>query len=160
VENCQIVLGEDVELRIAPTGILQGCRIFRRGSTVVAGRKTDELPEGTLPTETGSHRTDPSPESYPAAKALGRSARDGSRIGDEPPSDRNDLLHEVTAEVDQMLSVRQAAEMMSVHTGTLRRWIQAGRLRATKPGRHWRIPERSLRELVEKGSGEPEPRAR
>ena len=59
-----------------------------------------------------------------------------------------------------LFGVRQAAEMMSVHTGTLRRWIQAGRLRATKPGRHWRIPERSLRELVEKGSGEPEPRAR
>jgi excisionase family DNA binding protein len=163
VENCQIVLGEDVELKIAPTGLLQGCRIVGRGFVRGAAHRVDELPAGTAPTENEFDRPAPSPTGHPIGGTIRRSPSDGSPQGAHPRTERHDLpprANSEVAQVEKMLSVRQAAEMMNVHTGTLHRWIRAGRLKAAKPGRHWRIPESSLRELIEKGNREPGPSAR
>jgi excisionase family DNA binding protein len=38
---------------------------------------------------------------------------------------------------------------------TVRRWIKAGKLKATRPGRDYRIPESALRELVEESEISP-----
>lgn len=47
------------------------------------------------------------------------------------------------------LTVEQAAGRLQVAPYTLRAWIKRGKLRAFRPGREWRIPERALEELAE-----------
>ena len=54
-----------------------------------------------------------------------------------------------------MLTVKQVAERLQVHAGTVRRWLESRELRGVnlrgKAG--WRIPESALREfLKERGS--------
>lgn len=46
------------------------------------------------------------------------------------------------------LTVEQAAGRLQVAPYTLRAWIKRGKLRAFRPGREWRIPERALEELA------------
>jgi excisionase family DNA binding protein len=47
------------------------------------------------------------------------------------------------------------AGRLGVSERTVRRWIKAGKLKATRPGRDYRIPESALRELVEEGAVSP-----
>ena len=47
------------------------------------------------------------------------------------------------------------AGRLGVSERTVRRWIKAGKLKATRPGRDYRIPESALRELVEEGEVSP-----
>jgi excisionase family DNA binding protein len=47
------------------------------------------------------------------------------------------------------------AGRLGVSERTVRRWIKAGKLKATRPGRDYRIPESALRELVEEGKVSP-----
>jgi len=47
------------------------------------------------------------------------------------------------------------AGRLGVSERTVRRWIKAGKLRATRPGRDYRIPESALRELIEEGEVSP-----
>jgi putative resolvase len=51
--------------------------------------------------------------------------------------------------MEKMFSVRAAADLLSVHKETILRWIAAGKIKAVKPGRDWRIPESALRAVVE-----------
>ena len=52
------------------------------------------------------------------------------------------------------LSVRDIAELFQVCPKTVRRWIKAGHLPATKLGRDWRIARSDLRSLAEQhGNG-------
>lgn len=48
----------------------------------------------------------------------------------------------------EYLSVRQVAEVFSVHTKTVRRWIASGDLPATRLGRDWRIARTDLKALA------------
>jgi excisionase family DNA binding protein len=48
-----------------------------------------------------------------------------------------------------MFTVEEAAKHFKVTTKTIRNWIVEGRLKASKPGRHWRIPESAIRALSE-----------
>jgi excisionase family DNA binding protein len=50
------------------------------------------------------------------------------------------------------------AGRLGVSERTVRRWIKAGKLKATRPGRDYRIPESALRELVEEGEVFPKGR--
>jgi excisionase family DNA binding protein len=50
---------------------------------------------------------------------------------------------------DRHLSLSEVAGSMGVSERTVRRWIKAGRLKAYKPGRDYRIPDAALREFVE-----------
>jgi excisionase family DNA binding protein len=47
------------------------------------------------------------------------------------------------------------AGRLGVSERTVRRWIKDGKLKATRPGRDYRIPESALRELVEEGEVSP-----
>jgi excisionase family DNA binding protein len=47
------------------------------------------------------------------------------------------------------------AGRLGVSERTVRRWIKTGKLKATRPGRDYRIPESALRELVEEGEVSP-----
>jgi excisionase family DNA binding protein len=47
------------------------------------------------------------------------------------------------------------AGRLGVSERTVRRWIKAGKLKATRPGRDYRIPESALRALVEEGEVSP-----
>ena len=51
------------------------------------------------------------------------------------------------------LTVPEAAEALRVHDETVRRWLQAGRLRGTKlPGRgDWRIPQAEIDRILMSG---------
>jgi putative resolvase len=49
---------------------------------------------------------------------------------------------------DQTRSLSEVAGLMGVSERTVRRWIKAGRLKAYKPGRDYRIPETGLRALI------------
>lgn len=55
------------------------------------------------------------------------------------------------------LSVDQAAERLGVHANTVYRMIVAGRIRATRAGRLWRIPQSELGRIE---TQEPPPGAR
>jgi excisionase family DNA binding protein len=57
--------------------------------------------------------------------------------------------------VEQHLSLAEAAEQMGISERTARRWIKSGKLRASKPGRDYWIPESALAELVEESEVRP-----
>ena len=57
--------------------------------------------------------------------------------------------------VEEHLSLAEAAERMGISERTARRWIKSGKLRASKPGRDYWIPERALTELVEESEVSP-----
>lgn len=56
---------------------------------------------------------------------------------------------------EQHLSLSDVARVMGVSERTVRRWIQAGKLRAYKPGRDYRISETALREFIEESEVSP-----
>ncbi len=60
---------------------------------------------------------------------------------------------------DQTRSLSEVAGLMGVSERTVRRWIKAGRLRAYKPGRDYRIPESSLRAFIEESEISPKAQA-
>jgi excisionase family DNA binding protein len=47
------------------------------------------------------------------------------------------------------------AGRLGVSERTVRRWIQAGKLKATRPGRDYRIPESAVQALIEEGEVSP-----
>ena len=47
-------------------------------------------------------------------------------------------------EVEALVTVSDAAEVLQVHRETIYRWIRDGRLQAFKIGHAWRIPKESL----------------
>jgi len=52
---------------------------------------------------------------------------------------------------ERLYSQDEAAEILQVSKVTLGRWLRAGKVRAVKVGRSWRIPESSLDEVARKG---------
>lgn len=56
---------------------------------------------------------------------------------------------------DRQLSLSEVAGLMGVSERTVRRWIKAGKLRAFKPGRDYRIPESAVRTFVEESEISP-----
>lgn len=56
---------------------------------------------------------------------------------------------------ERTLSLSEVAGLMGVSERTIRRWIKAGKLRAYKPGRDYRIPESAVRALVEESEISP-----
>jgi excisionase family DNA binding protein len=56
---------------------------------------------------------------------------------------------------DRNLSLTEVAGLMGVSERTVRRWIKAGKLRAYKPGRDYRIPESAVRVFVEESEISP-----
>ncbi|MCA1716261.1 MAG: excisionase family DNA-binding protein [Actinobacteria bacterium] len=60
---------------------------------------------------------------------------------------------------DQTRSLSEVAGLMGVSERTVRRWIKAGRLKAYKPGRDYRIPETGLRAFIEESEISPKAQA-
>jgi excisionase family DNA binding protein len=60
---------------------------------------------------------------------------------------------------DQTRSLSEVAGLMGVSERTVRRWIKAGRLKAYKPGRDYRIPEAGLRVFIEESEISPKAQA-
>jgi excisionase family DNA binding protein len=60
---------------------------------------------------------------------------------------------------ERTLSLSEVAGLMGVSERTIRRWIKAGKLRAYKPGRDYRIPESALRQFVEESEITPKVQA-
>ena len=52
-------------------------------------------------------------------------------------------------ELEDLLTVEEAARLLKVHQNTIRVRIRTGKLRAMKFGRQWRIPRRALLESLE-----------
>jgi excisionase family DNA binding protein len=63
-------------------------------------------------------------------------------------------------EVDRLLTVNEAAELLNVKPRFARRLIAERRIRFTHVGRHVRIPESAVRELIQAGMVEPVSRPR
>ena len=63
-------------------------------------------------------------------------------------------------EADRLLTVDEAAELLNVKPRFARRLIAERRIRFTHVGRHVRIPESALRELITAGMVEPVTRPR
>lgn len=54
----------------------------------------------------------------------------------------------------RVFRVRGAARQLDVHPNTLRAWIREGKLEAVRlPNGHWRITDRAIRDLLERGTG-------
>ena len=53
--------------------------------------------------------------------------------------------------LNQLLRIKQAAELLQVSTKTIRRRIQDGRLRAYFIAQQWRIDPRDLQLFIERG---------
>lgn len=62
-------------------------------------------------------------------------------------------MEAVTLNIEQHFTLSEIAEKLNISTRTLRRWIDAGRLRATevpgrgRKGKEYRVPASALREL-------------
>lgn len=56
----------------------------------------------------------------------------------------------------RILTTEQAAELLQVDVGTVRRWLRRGRIPGRRIARDWRISEDALNEWVRRG----EPKAR
>jgi excisionase family DNA binding protein len=50
--------------------------------------------------------------------------------------------------MENLLTVEQVAERTQLHIDTVRRHLQAGKLRGIKRGRVWRVPESALMETT------------
>jgi excisionase family DNA binding protein len=66
----------------------------------------------------------------------------------------------MTMTTDRLLTVEEAAELLNTTPRFPRRLITERRIRFTRVGRHVRIPESALRELIDAGMVEPVPRPR
>lgn len=51
--------------------------------------------------------------------------------------------------MDELLTLDEAALMLKVHPQTARLWVKAGRLKAYKPGRAYKIPLSAITEFLE-----------
>ena len=60
---------------------------------------------------------------------------------------------------DRHLPLSTVAGRLGVSERTVRRWIKAGKLKAYRPGRDYRIPESALRALVEESEIDPKAEA-
>jgi excisionase family DNA binding protein len=60
-----------------------------------------------------------------------------------------------TARADRLLTVAEAADVLSTTERFPRRLIEQRRIRFVRVGRHVRIPESALREFIEAGLVEP-----
>jgi excisionase family DNA binding protein len=58
---------------------------------------------------------------------------------------------------DRYLSLTEARDALGISERTAYRWIKAGKLRAYKPGRDYRIPESAIEEAIQAG-GEVHPK--
>lgn len=58
-------------------------------------------------------------------------------------------------ETDRLLTVEEAADMLNTGVRFARRLIAERRIRFTHVGRHVRIPESAIRELIQAGMVEP-----
>jgi len=58
-------------------------------------------------------------------------------------------------EADRLLTVEEAADMLNTGVRFARRLIAERRIRFTHVGRHVRIPESAVRELIQAGMVEP-----
>lgn len=56
---------------------------------------------------------------------------------------------------DRLLTTEEAAEMLNTKPRFARRLIEERRIRFTRVGRHVRIPESAVRELIDAGMVEP-----
>jgi excisionase family DNA binding protein len=56
---------------------------------------------------------------------------------------------------ERHIPLSTVAGRLGVSERTVRRWIKAGKLRAYRPGRDYRIPESALREFVEESEIDP-----
>lgn len=63
-------------------------------------------------------------------------------------------------EADRLLTLEEAAEMLNTGVRFARRLIAERRIRFTHVGRHVRIPESAVRELIQAGMVEPARRPR
>lgn len=52
----------------------------------------------------------------------------------------------------QCFTIKEAAAFFRVSTKTIKRWIDDGKLPATKPGGHWRVSRADLKALAAAGS--------
>lgn len=59
--------------------------------------------------------------------------------------------------MEKMVSLAEAAQIVGVHSNTLRRLIKKGELRAVRVGRQWRVPLSDLAPKYQEVQ-EPEPR--
>lgn len=57
--------------------------------------------------------------------------------------------------MELLLTVEQVAEQLQLHPDTVRRHLQAGKLRGVKRGRVWRVPQSALLEAVASTATEP-----
>ena len=57
----------------------------------------------------------------------------------------------VEGQVPDLVSVEEAAALLDVHANTIKKWIKAGTLPATKPGagRNWKIARADVLALLE-----------
>lgn len=55
-----------------------------------------------------------------------------------------------------LLGTCEVAKRLDVTEPTVRRWIRSGRLRATRPGQHWRVRQEDLDSFVAKQRADPE----
>jgi excisionase family DNA binding protein len=66
----------------------------------------------------------------------------------------------MTMTTDRLLTVEEAAELLNTTPRFPRRLIAERRIRFTRVGRHVRIPESALHELIDAGMVEPVTRPR
>jgi len=52
----------------------------------------------------------------------------------------------------RLLKPEEAAEILGVNPGTVRRWLREGKLKGVKVGRLWRITEEDLKAFIEAGA--------
>ncbi len=54
-------------------------------------------------------------------------------------------------EIEKFYSVKELAELLKLHTATLKGWIYKGAIPATKFGRAWRVSETDVKALLKNG---------
>lgn len=50
--------------------------------------------------------------------------------------------------MDKIYTVKQVAEYMTVHQGTVRRWLESGLLKGFKVNGQWRVNETDLKRFM------------
>ena len=60
--------------------------------------------------------------------------------------------------METLYTPEQTAEILQVHVKTVQGWIRAGKLKAVRAGRFWRVRESDLEAYLVPASGETKPK--
>ena len=53
--------------------------------------------------------------------------------------------------MDDLLTTKQLADLLSVSSGTIKNWLNSGKIRGIRNGRNWKIKKSEVQDIIDNG---------